>query len=541
VTSDNGAFPEGLVQQGQDYKFTFNTVGDFAYFCKFHGAKGGVGMAGVIKVVAASAQVVLPTAVVPQAPTPLPTPAAPPSDALGAQAVGYGAFRDAAAHNDGFDLKVAGLPAPTGQFDAWLTGGSQPLHLGTLQPDAQGNASLSYVDPKGQNLLAQYTGFSITSETAGSAPAAPSSTVVIANSLPAGVLGPVRQLLVAGSDAPKGAGYSIGLLAMTQELLLHAKAVSGAAALGDSQSMDRHIEHMLNILEGKGGPDYGDFNGDGTVEDPGDSFGIDHYADQVGAQAGAAAAAPDVTLNVKTHAAELEALAINLHAMANQEVDLLLQAHKATAVADKQSLTAQALVLARTMLNGANKTGGASVNPLAGQGGAFTTYIYSQYLAALGALPEPGSGVATPPPATATQAAAATTAAAVTTVTQAALGPTATPGAPGATATLAATQAAPQPTATAVPQATAKPKPVVITYSNFVINPPQTTIAVGTTVTFVLQGAPHEPYNDQGVDQFDSGPNLVNTTYSFKFTQAGTITLLCGYHQSMKATLVITP
>jgi len=43
VTSDNGAFPEGLLQQGQDYKFTFNTVGDFPYFCKFHGAKGGVG------------------------------------------------------------------------------------------------------------------------------------------------------------------------------------------------------------------------------------------------------------------------------------------------------------------------------------------------------------------------------------------------------------------------------------------------------------------------------------------------------------------
>jgi plastocyanin/uncharacterized membrane protein YozB (DUF420 family) len=103
----------------------------------------------------------------------------------------------------------------------------------------------------------------------------------------------------------------------------------------------------------------------------------------------------------------------------------------------------------------------------------------------------------------------------------------------------------PRDTATPVPQATATkaptPKPVVITYSNFVITPSDNTIAVGQTVTFIIQNGPHEPYADKGPDQFDSGPNLVNTTYTFKFTQAGTITLLCGYHSNMTATLHITP
>ena len=220
----------------------------------------------------------------------------------------------------------------------------------------------------------------------------------------------------------------------------------------------------------------------------------------------------------------------------------MLKAHKATAIADKQSLTAQALVLTRVMLNGQDKNGNGTIDPLGGEGGAYTTYFYSQYLAALGAVPEPGSGVATPvPPAvTATTAATAvaTEAAPGATATQGAPGPTSTPGAPGPTDT----PAAPQATDTPVPQATAtKPKPVVITYSNFVITPSDNTIKVGTTVTFVIQDGPHEPYNDKGVDQFDSGPNLVNTTYSFKFTQAGTITLLCGYHSNMVATLNITP
>src|SRR5262249_28808782 len=157
-------------------------------------------------------------------------------------------------------------------------------------------------------------------------------------------------------------------------------------------------EHMLNILEGKGGPDYGDFDKDGKVVDPGDSFGIVKYADQVGAQAAAASAAPDVSDNIKTHAAELEALAVNLRAEANQEIPLRLKAHKATAAADKVSLTGQALVLARLLLNGQDKNGNGAIEPLAGEGGALTTYYYAQYLAALGAVPEPGSGVATPPP-----------------------------------------------------------------------------------------------------------------------------------------------
>src|SRR5258707_3168300 len=152
---------------------------------------------------------------------------------------------------------------------------------------------------------------------------------------------------------------------MIEELVPHAKAVSGAAALGDAKSMDRHIEHMLNILEGKGGPDYGDFDGNGVLQDPGDGFGIDHYIDQIGAQAAAAAAAGDASDNVKTHAAEMQALAISLRAPANQAAELLLQAHKASAIADKQSLTAQVLVLTRIMLNGQDKNGNGTIDPLA--------------------------------------------------------------------------------------------------------------------------------------------------------------------------------
>src|SRR5690242_5644240 len=83
----------------------------------------------------ASSIAALPTAVNPPEPTPQPTAAEPPADALGAGSVGYGAFRDEHARSDAFELVISGLPAPTGEFHAWLIGDGGPLHLGPLSPD----------------------------------------------------------------------------------------------------------------------------------------------------------------------------------------------------------------------------------------------------------------------------------------------------------------------------------------------------------------------------------------------------------------------
>ncbi|MEP7356950.1 MAG: choice-of-anchor Q domain-containing protein, partial [Anaerolineales bacterium] len=84
--------------------------------------------------------------------------------------------------------------------------------------------------------------------------------------------------------------------------------------------------------------------------------------------------------------------------------------------------------------------------------------------------------------------------------------------------------------------------PAFITYRNFEIVPVSSTIKVGTTVIFNIEGGLHEPYSTTPPYNFDSGPNLgPGSTYAFTFNQAGTITLLCGYHANMTATLVIEP
>ena len=48
VTADDGSFDSGNLNQGATFKFTFSKAGTFAYFCMYHGGKGGVGMAGQI-------------------------------------------------------------------------------------------------------------------------------------------------------------------------------------------------------------------------------------------------------------------------------------------------------------------------------------------------------------------------------------------------------------------------------------------------------------------------------------------------------------
>ena len=520
VTSESDAFPEGQLEEKTEYTFTFDTEGEFPYFCLYHGAAGGVGMAGLIRVVPAGSIAALPTAVNPPQPTAQPTPAEPPADALGAQSVGYGAFRDSAARSDAFELVISGLPAPQGEFHAWLIGDGNNLHLGPVSPDAAGNAALTYVSPDGENLLAKYSGFSVTQETAGSNPTAPSNQVLVTNSLAAEALGPVRQLLVASSDAPDQTPYAVGLITLSEELFRHAKAVNGATILGDVAGQNRHIEHMLTIIEGLGGEHYTDFDQDGAIQDPGDGFGILHYTDGVAAQAAAAVSAPGASENVRIHAAEVQLVATNLRTWAGDIIDLVLVIQASTDPAAKQAAAGQALELSRNMLNGVDANGNGTVEAVLGEGGAYTAYFYAQYQAALGAEPEPGSGISTPVPPQPTDE------------------PTATPTLePGVTAEPTAT---PGPTAT--PTVAPTTAPVFVTYRNFEIVPAQTTVKVGTTVTFLIQGSLHQPYNFTKPNTFESPANLGDgTSYSFTFTEAGTVTILCGYHGGMTATVIVQP
>ena len=58
------------------------------------------------------------------------------------------------------------------------------------------------------------------------------------------------------------------------DLYVHAFELQDAAARGSVPALNRHAEHLINLIEGKDGLHYGDNNIDGHLEDPGDGIGL---------------------------------------------------------------------------------------------------------------------------------------------------------------------------------------------------------------------------------------------------------------------------
>jgi plastocyanin len=168
--------------------------------------------------------------------------------------------------------------------------------------------------------------------------------------------------------------------------------------------------------------------------------------------------------------------------------------------------------------------------------------------------PAPTTAPATGLPPTGYPAAAPSNTAAATGYPAATAGPTQPPAAypadpsatgPAASATTAATDgpaatATPAPTDTLAPTPTSGP--VFITYRNFEIVPASTTVKAGTLVTFIIEGDKHQPYAGAAAPFiFEAPADLQNTTWSITFNNARTMTILCGYHGNMTATLIVEP
>ena len=64
-------------------------------------------------------------------------------------------------------------------------------------------------------------------------------------------------------------------------IALHAEEMQAAAQRGNLETAKRHAEHVVNLIVGERGADYGDLDKDGFLEDPGDGTGAINYLQQV--------------------------------------------------------------------------------------------------------------------------------------------------------------------------------------------------------------------------------------------------------------------
>ncbi len=68
------------------------------------------------------------------------------------------------------------------------------------------------------------------------------------------------------------------------DVQIHADEMAAAAGRGELATAKRHAEHLVNLIVGKQSVDYGDLDGNGAVEDPGDGTGAVVYLARVRAE-----------------------------------------------------------------------------------------------------------------------------------------------------------------------------------------------------------------------------------------------------------------
>ena len=400
------------------------------------------------------------------------------------QASGALAWRDQVLRNDMVIVSINGLPPPeAGQvYAAWLANKDSSLALGTLSSGSGGVATLSYTSPTQENLLGTYDRVYVTRALEAAA-TTDAKNVVMTGALPQQALVHIRHVLFSIGNTPSKLGFALGLRQETDELLRHAQFLKDAFDAGDFKLERVHAEHIVNIIAGAQGQDFGDLNGDGKVQNPGDGFGLlqngqqDGYIKGMVDHAKLAADSPDATDAIKLHASHVQIAGENTRVRVQ---DIHDRAHKildASGIADTQQDVLSILALAQQTIQGVDVNLDEQVGPVPGEGGVLTAYQHAQLMAGI-------------------------------------------PLTSGAAAEPVAAQAAPQPAAAA-------PIAIDVVDNNF--TPNKITVPVGATVVWTDKGQhPHTVTADDG--SFDSQQLANGATFQQTFAKTGTFPYFCKFH-----------
>ena len=214
--------------------------------------------------------------------TPSITPAVPTQVPISALVVGSGRITAAIVRDSSLEAQIPGVNTPPAghSYHGWLLGdeGVEPLHLnleGTVDR-VGGELLISYSHPEGRNLLATYTTFVVSLEDEGSVPAAPSMVIL------QGSLDPITAQLIQLADEETGrypllANLRYWLPLQVDHFVTHSGFALDGVQRSDFSYVRTHLEHSLNIIEGRSGELYGDWDGNGRAENPGDNVGIVVY------------------------------------------------------------------------------------------------------------------------------------------------------------------------------------------------------------------------------------------------------------------------
>ncbi len=330
------------------------------------------------------------------------------STALPAEAaapIGVLRFQDGTAPADQVTLSTSGMPLPPvgSQYEVWLIedDAEQRVSLGIINFDAEGNGSVSFVDPQGRNLLGMYEGLEVTVEPNPDNNPNPSNNVAYTVHLPPIGFMHVRHLLYSFTGTPNQIGFLNGLSTDSNLLDIIAQEMLTAYQAGDEAKVRSQAEGMLNTIVGTQSDVHKDWDNNGTINDPSDGFGLLLNGDNVGyiqgtfTHANLSMTAADATQNMKVHGEHVKIAATNVSGWTTTLRDQLILILQSPFNTDMEEMIRNAVALANQIENGFDVNGNENIEPIPGEGGTNTAYQHAYYMAD---MLIPAASSATPAP-----------------------------------------------------------------------------------------------------------------------------------------------
>ncbi|HEY3473433.1 MAG TPA: protein kinase, partial [Anaerolineales bacterium] len=311
--------------------------------------------------------------------------------------VGLLRFQDGTGPADTVTVSTSSIPPPPegSQYELWLIqdDGEQRISIGTLAFDAENRGSRNYVDAEGRNLLGLYSALEITIEPDPDSNPNSSNNVAFFVRLPESGLIHVRHLIYSFDATPNQVGFVQGLDASTRLLTDLSSQLLAALEAGNEAEMLLQAENMLSVIVGNQSPDYKDWNVNGTIDDPGDGYGLllngDHpgYIQGTYTHADLALTSPDATENMLTHGEHVKASADNVSNWTAELRTLLIAVLENPSSPDREAMIRQVVALANQIRTGLDINGNENIEPIPGEGGALTAYEHAYYMADMLILP----------------------------------------------------------------------------------------------------------------------------------------------------------
>lgn len=276
------------------------------------------------------------------------------------------------------NLQINDVPEPPAgkAYHLWLIGDDATplLDVGVLTPE---DGFIDFIYDASKNLVGGYREALVTLEDVNGAAAEPDrGAIVFSGALPPGSLPHIRQLLVAGEGTSKGlliGAEEQAFLALERHAMLQE-----ALDAGNLVEAKSHAENIVNIL----GANFGDMDEDGQAENAGDGFGVRRYLQEASAQAQqAAAGAPAEDMLLSGTEGVISASERGL-VLVDAAIEKAVEFVAVERVADGQLVADELQILLDSLLNGSDRDGDGSINPVA-EGAILSAYEFGTLIGSM--------------------------------------------------------------------------------------------------------------------------------------------------------------